>query len=104
MPITSIFDRTVTAQRLTPIYESNGDEYADNATDVACTIQPVDDSYTEDLTGSYGKDFVMFCLPADIADGDRIVDGATAYKVCGVESHDFQGEKHMEIRVRHYKE
>lgn len=98
--IESNYDKTIKTQRLTD--ESGDREYFDDyLTGVACHIQPLEESFIEDLDGNFGKDWIMFCGVLDIKEGDRIIDGTTEYKVVGVESFKFLDEdRHMEIRIR----
>ncbi len=102
MSIDIQYNKTVKTQRFTA---GAGDleSYQDNILGVRCMIQPLDESYSQDLDGSYGKDSLMFCDSADILEGDRIVDGADEYRVVGVEVFNFLGQvRHMEIRIRKF--
>lgn len=100
--IESQYNKSVTVQRLADEEESGYTEaYEDYITNVACHIQPLDDSYGQDIEGNFGKDWLMFCAVADIAEGDRIIDGSEEYRVVSVESYRFLGEpRHMELRIR----
>ena len=103
MPISQFFDNEVDVYRLADTADTDNQAWAVHLTgtqEVSCQIQPLDDSYGEDLEGSYGKDFVMFCSVVDIKQGDKIVDGSTEYLVVGVESYSFQGFSHMELTIR----
>ena len=101
MPINQFFDNEVTIKRLEDTEGTEDNEsWGDHLTEVACQIQPLDDSYGEDLEGSYGKDFVMFCSVIDVKQGDKIIDNSTEYIVQGVESYSWQGFSHMELRIR----
>jgi len=104
--IGSQFNKTVSTQRLTAISvdPTIGDEkYEEYLTGVDCEIQPLDESITEDLSGSFGKDFLMFAYVNDIIEGDKIIDGTDEYRVVGVENYNFLGEdRHMEIRIRKF--
>jgi len=105
-PLKNQFDKTVKTKRLTAITETQKEDYQDFLTNVACMIQPLEDSFGEDLQGGFGKDFLMFCSVLDIQEGDLIVDGTTSYKVVGVE--DFKTwlglSTHMELRIRIYND
>jgi hypothetical protein len=100
------FNKSVTVQRLSVKTSHIGDEkYANHLTAVACHIQPLDESITEDLSGSFGKDYLMFAYVQDIVEGDQVVDGSDKYKVVGVESYEFLGQnRHMELRIRKYND
>jgi hypothetical protein len=94
-----LFDKTVDVWRLND-ESPDVEEYQLHLSDITCNIQPLEDSYGEDLQGSYGKDFVMFCLDHDIQEKDKIIDGLLEYLVVGVERYDFLGYEHMEMRIR----
>ena len=104
-PIETQFNKTVKTQRLSTYTGTIGDEkYEDKLLSVSCMIQPLDESITEDLAGSFGKDYLMFAMAQDIVEGDRIVDGTDEYKVVGVESFEFLGQtRHMELRIRKFQ-
>jgi len=100
-----LFDRLVGVYRLVA---ATGESPADTEgyTSVAdlesirCEIQPLDDSYGEDFSGSYGKDFLMFCDAYDIQEKDKIVGGGEEYIVNGVEKYNFLGYSHLEVRIK----
>lgn len=103
MPIAQFFDNSVEVKRLKDTAGTDNEDFQDHLVGddaVSCMIQPLDDSYGEDLVGSYGKDFTMFCLVVDIKQGDKIVDDGVEYIVQGVESYSFQGFSHLELRIR----
>jgi len=100
-----LFDKTISVRRLVAATgESPADieEYALVAglENVLCNIQPLDDSYTEDFSGSYGKDFLMFSDAYDIKEKDKIIEGDNEYVVTGVESYSFLGYSHLELRIK----
>lgn len=100
------FDSSVDVQRLSPESES-GDEresYAAHLFDIDCMIQPLDEAFSEDLDGNFGKDSLMFCEANDIENGDRIIDGEIEYKVIGIKKFNFMGDTHMELRIRQYND
>ncbi len=99
------YDRNVRIDRLSNVDsgEAGEEDYDTHINSVACHIQPLDESFSEDNTGQFGKDYLMFCDVCDILESDLVVDGSTTYKVVGVESFNFLGEnRHMEIRIREY--
>jgi hypothetical protein len=99
----SVYDKVVSTERFTGVDATNKEQYAANLVSVECHIQPIDDAYSEDADGSFGKDFLMFCDVADIDESDRVIDGTDEYRVVGVKSHAFLGEnRHMEIRIRKF--
>jgi hypothetical protein len=104
--ITDFFDKTVDVYRLMDNDDespgespSDMERYAAHLTDVDCQIQASDDSFHEDFSGSYKKDFLMFCGVLDINEKDRIADGLDEYVVNGVEVYNFLGNSHMELRI-----
>lgn len=101
MAIEDHYDRTIDTERLFDDSGGGTETYDTYLTGVACTIQPLDESFGEDLTGSFGKDFLMFCAVQDILEGDKVIEDSTEYKVVGVESYAFLGQdRHMEVRIR----
>ena len=104
--IASFFDKTIDTYRLVADDESpespatiDTEGYAAYLSGVACQIQPNDDSFHEDFSGSYKKDFLMFCNIADIKEKDRIADGLDEYVVSGVKLYPCPGQSHMELRI-----
>jgi hypothetical protein len=102
MAIEKNYNKTIKTQRL---YDDSGigEEYFDYLTGVSCHIQPLDEAFSTDLDGSFGKNFLMFCKVQDIREGDKIVDGSTVYRVTGEDSYNFNDEdKHMELTIRKF--
>lgn len=97
------YTRTVDVLRLVA-GDNDTEQYETYLEGVRCHIQPLEDSYSEDLTGNFGKDWLMFTDQADILEGDKIVDQADAsleYKVVSKEAFEFRGRpRHMELRIR----
>lgn len=101
------YNKTVIVDRLVDVDSGDAgeEEYAVHIAALPCHIQPLEESFSEDITGQFGKDWLMFCGVADILEGDRITDGSDVYRVVGVESFNFLGEnRHMEIRIREYND
>jgi hypothetical protein len=61
------YDKSINTERLSE--ESGISEYEAHLTGVAAHIQPMDEAYSEDLDGSFGKDSIMFCAVVDILVG-----------------------------------
>ena len=100
-PISQFFDNTVDIKRLgATTGEDDTESWATHLEGVTCQIQPLEDSYGEDIEGSYGKDFLMFCSVIDVKQGDKVIDNSTEYIVQGVESYSWQGFSHIELRIR----
>jgi len=99
------YNKTVSTQRLADIASTKKEQYATYLSSVDCLIQPFMASYGEDLDGSTGKDYNMFCEVVDIKQGDEVVDGSDTYKVTGVSTfEDSVGSHHMEVIIREYKQ
>lgn len=105
------FNKSVNVYRFNADESGDGEHYTLHLESVSCHIQPLDESPTEDLTGNFGKDWLMFTDSMDIVEGDRIVDGddesgsgygtGIVYQVVGVERYEFLGShRHMELRIR----
>lgn len=101
MGIEANYNSSVTVKRLTDVEETDNETYDIYLTDVPCHIQPLDEGFTEDMTGSFGKDSLLFCAVTDIKEEDLIIDGDNSYRVIGISSFTWRGvEKHMEVRIR----
>lgn len=99
------YNKTVSTQRLTDIASTKKEQYATYLTGVKCLIQPYMASYGEDLDGSTGKDYNMFCEVVDIKEGDKVIDGSDQYTVVGISTYeDGDSSHHMEVQIRKYKE
>ena len=100
MSIEVYYDATSSTKRLSDIASTDNEEYGTSITTFNCHIQPLEDSFREDLEGSYGKDYLLFCAVQDIKEGDIVVNGSTEYLVKGIKSYSFGGQSHMEITLR----
>jgi len=98
------YNKTVTVLRLKDdTVDSDKEAYDTHIVSLSCHIQPLDDSYTGDVEGNFGKDSVLFCDVNDILESDRVVDGAVTYQIVGLEKFNFLGEdRHMELRIRQF--
>lgn len=103
MPISDQYDRQVDTYRLAPA-SGEAEDFQLNLEEIDCEIQPLEESFSQDLQGSFGKDFLMFTDAGhDIKEGDRIKDGDDVYRVTGVEKYAFQGQsRHQELRIRRF--
>jgi hypothetical protein len=103
--ISDHYNKTVSTKRLEAITSTKKEQYATYLTGIKCLIQPFTQSFGEDIDGSVGKDFNMYCQVSDIKQGDEIVDGSNVYKVVGNSTYeDGVGSHHMELVIREYKE
>ena len=100
MGIEKNYNKEVNVERIADEESGDKQEYVLLEADVKCMIQPLDDSYTEDVDGNFGKDFIMFCGITDIKEFDRVIDGTTEYRVVGLEVFDIGNNPHMEVRIR----
>lgn len=77
------------------------EQYQDYLLDIPCLIQPLSDSYGQDFSGIYGKDFLMFCGDYDIKEKDLIVDKiGNEYLVSGVKRYSFLNDTHLELIIK----
>ncbi len=103
--ITDYYNKIVKTQRLADVTGTDKEDYQDNILELNCLIQPLSDYYQEDLEGSVGKDYTMFCEVADIKEGDKIIDGTDEYSVIGLKKYsDKNKEHHLEVIIRLYKQ
>lgn len=104
--INTEYNEKVDVERLSIIEDTNKKEFTTHLSDVNCAIQPLEPQISQDIDGSFGKDFLMFCEVVDIKEGDRIVrnpdqsGGGEVYRVTAVESLSFRNQDHMEIQIR----
>ena len=77
-----------------------GQEYVLLESSIPLCIHPLDDRYTEDENGSFGKDFLMMCGIRDIKEGDKIVIGTDSYRIVGLENLDKGSNQHAEVIIR----
>lgn len=99
MSIEKNYNKIIDTQRLED-ESGNVESYQDYLSDIGCMIQPLDDAFSEDLDGNFGKDYLMFCGICDILEGDKIIDGADEYKVSAVEKFVHGRNSHLELRIR----
>lgn len=92
-----LYNKSISTQRIEDESGSNVEEYEDYLAGISCTIQPLDDSYTEREPGQFSKNFLMFCDVCDILDGDKVIDGAIVYKVIGLQVLEVLDHSHMEV-------
>jgi hypothetical protein len=101
-PLSRTFNKSVDVYRSIDVPQTSKEQYILHFSDLPCWIQPYDVEFSEDLEGSFGKNFVMFCPVVDVRIGDKIEDGGIWYKVVGAEDFsDFLGRTtHMELVIR----
>lgn len=107
MSIQEIYDVTAKVYRLqnTESGDAGDEDYGVHINRVRCHIQPLDDSFSEDIQGQFGKDYILICDIHDILEGDKVEIGSDTYRVVGVESFSSDvagGEAHLELRIREY--
>jgi hypothetical protein len=101
----SHFDKTARVDRLSVVLDEEDEptakkDYQAYIASLACHIQPLDPSITQDIPGGFGKNFLMFSGPADIIEGDRIFIDSEEYRVIGTERLNFNGHPHQETIIR----
>lgn len=94
------YNETVDIKRLSDVVDTNKKEFVTHLEGISCCIQPLDAQISSDIEGGFGKDWLMFCGPNDIQEGDRVIRGSKEYRVTAVESFDFMNHPHMEISIR----
>jgi hypothetical protein len=94
------FDTTILTKRITAISGTDNQDWQTNLTGVSCNIQPLDGNYNEDLEGSYGRDYLMFCNIVDIIEGDKIIDGTDEYLVKSVKDYSVMNFSIKELIIR----
>jgi hypothetical protein len=100
MALSTHFNRTVVVKRLSDD-SGNTEIYDTHIASLPCLIQPLDDSYNQDVEGSFGKDSLLMCGVVDILEGDRVIDGSNSYRVVAVELMEFlEAPHHTECRIR----
>lgn len=105
-PLAREFNKKVQIERLSEVAGTEKEQYLSHISDVECFIHPSDESFNEDMTGSFGKDYLMFCEVLDIKEGDKIIDGVTEYRVIGVENYPefIDSAQHLEVIIRKFKQ
>lgn len=80
----------------------NTETYFPHINDYPCLIQPLDDAYSQDVDGNFGKEWLMMGGVDDILEGDRVINRTTGdeYRITAVEEFEFLDHSHMEFRIR----
>lgn len=95
------YTKTARVERLMTVDSSDKQEFATHIESLPCHVQPFTDSFTGDIEGGFGKEFLMFCNVADIEQGDRVIIDDEEYRVMSEETFQFRRmDKHMELRIR----
>lgn len=100
MGIEKNYTQTAEVYRLGNEESGYGQDYSLHLADVACHLQPLDDRYSEDIEGSFGKDFLMICGNVDIKEGDRVTVSDIEYRVTAVEVYTLGAIQHTELTIR----
>jgi hypothetical protein len=100
--ISRLYDKTARVERLA-ISTGNKKTFEEHLADVPCLIQPLADEVTQDITGAFGKDFLMLSDILDIQEGDRVFINSEEYRVMGTEALKFGTNPHRETRLRIFK-
>ncbi len=98
------YNKLATISRMETILGTNKQSLQDVFVDIPVHVQPLQDAFSEDIEGGYGKDFLMFTNSRDIRQGDRAIIDGNEYRVMSAERYAFLGRtKHMECRIRLFK-
>ncbi len=100
--ISNHYDKTASVERLA-ITTGNKKAFTAHLPSVSCLIQPLNDEVSQDMTGAFGKDFLMLSPIVDIAEGDRVIIDEEEYRVMGTEALNFGSNPHRESRIRIFK-
>jgi len=104
----SFYTKTARVDRLTTVTEVIDDvptatakkNYTTHIASLACHVQPLDDTITQDIPGGFGKNFLMFSAIADIDEGDRVIIDSVEYRVMGTEALSVGNNPHQETIIR----
>lgn len=102
MSIARLFVKTASVERLTTT-TGNKMEFTSYLPSVDCLIQPLTDEVSQNMTGSFGKQFLMLSGIVDIQEGDRVIIDTEEYKVMGTEALNFGNNPHRETRLSIFK-
>lgn len=104
MNIERHYNKTAVTKRMTDVEDSSGfQDLQIVINELACHVQPLEDSISPDIVGGYGKDFLMFSAVVDLQEGDRVFIEDEEYRVMSVEKFRYLGvPKHLESRIRLY--
>lgn len=101
-PLKQNYNASVDVSRISQDGTTDREVYTQLATGIGCLIVPLEESFGNDLEGSFGKDFEFYCETTDILEGDKIFDGTDTYKVTGVRAYSFMGNDLMDVRIRKF--
>jgi hypothetical protein len=99
MNIGFFFDKRIWVYRLSS-EASDMEGYELLYSNVPFHIQPLDDTYGQNLDGVKGKDFIGACANMDIKEHDKIRHNEEWYLVEGIDNYELKGSTHMELRIR----
>lgn len=94
------FDKIARIDRLALVENTAKKDFQTHIESLACHIQPLDPSITQDIPGGFGKNFLMLSGAADIIEGDRVIIDSQEYRVFGMEQLNFNGHSHQETIIR----
>ncbi|NLD50649.1 MAG: hypothetical protein GX660_26195 [Clostridiaceae bacterium] len=95
------YNEIVKTQRFEVESGSDIEGYEDYILSVPCLIQELDDYSTEDVDGSFGKNYLMFCDDYDIKEMDNVMRGnGDEFRVIGMKKHAFMNHVHLEVIIR----
>ncbi len=98
--LASLLTETVSVKRFGAVEDTDQLAQATLHASLACHIQPDTEDTTEDLPGSFGRDWLLMCNTVDLKEDDRVTWNSKEYRVIAVSHHDMFGEAHTEARIR----
>jgi len=104
----SFYTKTARVDRLTTVLDDEDQptakrDYTTHIASLACHVQPLDDTITQDIPGGFGKNFLMFSAVADIIETDRVIIDSVEYRVIGTEALSVGDKPHQETIIRIFK-
>ena len=96
MSLATLFDKTVTLERLSPVASTKKETFQAVVGNISCAIHPVEGTQQEMLEGGLYNTFKMFCDDStDIRIGDRVLEGSNTYTVKGLKTYDMGTDSSM---------
>lgn len=101
-----MYDSTAVTYRETAVPGSSIKKaYSAYLPSFACMVQPMDPMLGQGTTGSFGKQWTLFCPIADYKEGDKlVVNGIDDYRITGVEIFNFGANPHAELMIKDFRQ
>ena len=95
------FTETANVFRMERLPDSHKQEEVEVLSGIPCHTQPLTGETTEDLTASFGKNWMFFSDIVDIREGDTLEISEKKYRVMGVEVYSWKGrDKFLSAKIR----